>query len=495
VARPLLPTDAGLRVLKSSLVLDTRTTISASETITGKYFPQGVMVTGGDVVFEDCWLYGGPHWSLRNNGGTSLAVRFCEFGITVAEGFVEADHLVSSSITGDDITCEDSYFHHAQDFVRLGDRSVYRRNYMHHHVIIETSHADSMQSTGGSDWIVNENTIINDLAPDIDLGGTGMNRAIHVGREFGPSANIEITDNYMDGVGNYILALAEGVTGVVTGNRFGRSSIGVALYANAFPTGVVHTDNRYADDLTLIEGENMPASHLDKDEQGAIGTVTLTLPPQARAGQLAVVGIRVREITGTLTAPAGWTLVQKRPTTTGTVCELFVFTKLVEAGETPGVTQYDFSYSDGFKNVRGVLLLEDVGEPPVAASASAFDDGWNTAYLAPSVTTTEDDQTVLAFFAAAANTTVGSPSPAMTERSQRTDAGGFLAVYEYTAGDAGATGQFQVTGGGSDRTLGATVALTNAPVSSRRPRRHHLDELRALDGWYPNIGGNIRDLL
>jgi hypothetical protein len=258
VAYPTDPSQVGLTVAKNTLTLDTRTSITADETITGRYFPNELIITGNtDVSFTDCWFYSGGTNSLRNAGTGTVTVTNCEFGITAAEGYDEGDHLVDVSLSGPNIVCTETYFHHAQDFVRLGDNSTYSRCYMHHHVVTETSHADGVQSTGSVDWSVTDCTVINDYAPDVGLGGDGINRAFHIAPDFSPVTGFTIADNFIDGVGFYSFAVSPLATGSVTGNRFGRGTDS-PIYPTTFGPAahITHSDNRWFDTLESLDGED-----------------------------------------------------------------------------------------------------------------------------------------------------------------------------------------------------------------------------------------------
>lgn len=259
MAYPTDPSQVGLTVGKNTLTVDTRTSITANETVTGRYFPNQVIVSGSaSVSFTDCWFYGGGTNSLRNSGSGTVTVTNCEFGITASEGYTEGTHLVDVSLSGPNIVCSESYFHHAQDFVRLGDNSTYTRCYMHHHVVTETSHADCVQSTGSVDWSVTECAVINDYAPDVDLGGDGINRAFHIAPDFSPVSGFTITDNFIDGAGFYSFAVSVLIlSGTVTGNRFGRGTSS-PIYPTTFgpAASITHSDNRYYDTLESLDEED-----------------------------------------------------------------------------------------------------------------------------------------------------------------------------------------------------------------------------------------------
>jgi hypothetical protein len=482
MAYPTSPSEVGLLSAKGDLVLDSRTSITANETITGKYFPNPVRVSGGAVVsFGDCWFYGGGDHSLRISEST-VTLTNCEFGIFDIEGWDADTHVVSIQLwndgSGGTFDCSDSYFHHGGDSVRIGANDVLDHCFMHDLVLGSEDHADTIQCIGGSGWSITNCWIeCNDSGylPD----GATPNRSVQL-NALTPITGYLIADCYMDSEGFYALGINDEQSGSVLRNRFGRSALSGAIFNLAFPSTVVHSDNRYLDDLSPVEGETVPAAYEAIDVQNTTtSSLTFTLPSAASTDDLILVGIRVRTYDGTITAPAGFDLVELQESTSGTSHAVAVYEKVVTGSDTPGTTTYTFTFSVAFRNLRGALLVySDVDTTtPIAASDAAFDSGFNTAFVAPAVTTTANDQRVVAFFVSHQDTSVSSPSPSMTERSDTTDAGGVLAVYDFVQASAGSTGSLQVTAGASQFSSGATVALTTAAAGGA-----NLEASAALSG-------------
>jgi hypothetical protein len=292
VAYPTDPSQVGLTVAKGTLTLDTRTSITANETVTERYFPNGIRVSNNAVVsFTNCWFYGGGTHSLRVSAST-VTVTNCEFGITLAEGWDEDTHVVSIQLwndgAGGTFNVSESYFHHGGDAIRLAANDVVHRCYVHDLVLADGDHADAVQCIGGSDWSITDSYIDCNNSGYLP-GAVTPNRAIQVGASAGAVTGYKITANYMDSEGFYTLGIGEDASGTVVSNRFGRAATAGAIYNLTFPSTVVHYDNRYADDLTLVEGENeVPAAYTDIDVRNidavTPSTITFTLPAGAAAG-------------------------------------------------------------------------------------------------------------------------------------------------------------------------------------------------------------------
>jgi hypothetical protein len=396
----------GLTVDKSTLVEDLRTSITANETITGKYFPNQVIVSGpASVSFADCWFYGGTTNSLRNSGTGTMTVTNCEFGITAAEGYDESAHLVDASLSGRNIVCSESYFHHAQDFIRLGDNSSYTRCYMHHHVVTETSHADCIQSTGSVDWSVTECAVINDYAPDVDLGGEGINRAFHIAPDFLPISRFTIADNFIDGVGFYSFAVSPLVeSGTVTGNRFGRGTAS-PVYPNTFgpAAAISHSDNRWLDTLesldqegTLVASGDILQSKLFTGDAATSASLAFDTTPDSGSLVVLLINIRSNPVAD-VTLPGEFTNSVTAQYSTGTT----VFSHQMHLVSDGVDNSFSVSWVTAASYTMVLLEIEGPAASPLdVGNQSDSNFTASTTMTVPSVTTTAADTIVIAHIAA-----------------------------------------------------------------------------------------------
>jgi hypothetical protein len=159
-------------------------------------------------------------------------------------------------------------------------------------------------------------------------------------------------------------------------------------------------------------------------------TLTLTKPTNTASGQVMVATVSGAGTT-TISAPAGWTLVQD--TTSGALRQL-LYVKVAAAGEP---TSYAFASSGSRNASGGITTYSGVNATvPVDASDEALGASGNAA--APSVTTSAANDLVITAVAIASATTV-TPASGTTERYDKASASTDVEVADATAATAGAT--------------------------------------------------------
>ena len=159
-------------------------------------------VSGSNLTVEDTTITG-------TGGGCSRAVEPAGSGAIM-------DRL---NVSG----CEDG--------IQMYDHDVLENSYIHDLAFTSSSHNDGVQQNGGSDDVVNHNTIFNPHS---------QTSCVNFTTDFGGISDITITGNLLNG-GNYTVYSRSGgngdPTGVsVTDNRFGRADVFGLLSADGSVT-------------------------------------------------------------------------------------------------------------------------------------------------------------------------------------------------------------------------------------------------------------------
>ncbi|HXG02422.1 MAG TPA: PQQ-binding-like beta-propeller repeat protein [Candidatus Binatia bacterium] len=199
------------------------------------------------------------------------------------------------------------------------------------------------------------------------------------------------------------------------------------------------------------------------DRNGSAGSITISRPPGTQKGDLMVAVIAVVPSSVTVTAPGGWSLVNRQTNTNGNSNALAVYYKVASAAE-PASYTWTFSPNNG--NAGGIMTFSGVDNAsPIHAAAGQLTTSASTSIAAPSVTTTVADTMIVTGHEYAASRRWTAPA-GMTEafdvasRAVNSN-GGVSTIGSYMSKPAvGPTGTLvATTGGNADTGAGITVAL------------------------------------
>lgn len=286
MAFPASPPQVGLTVAKSELEFSNGgkgTVITTSGSMhEGRIF-RGVTrlhdgVTG--VTFRECWFYCTVfEFYLLYGTGNPTGIRFerCEFGISSSDSTaLDPDGFTGwtagSMMNGiGEYEMVDCYIHHQSDGVYFGSGLIdhcYIADFVYTGADEQsiTVHADQIQMTGPANGAtIRDSYITLNLAPDNVYGpGTGHpNATIFAQSIFGDITDLTVSGCYLDGHPDAFYILRTNVAGYAidrvafTGNRFGRNFAngGAPILVHNQTTNVTRYDNRFADDLSLVPGD------------------------------------------------------------------------------------------------------------------------------------------------------------------------------------------------------------------------------------------------
>ena len=119
---------------------------------------------------------------------------------------------------------------------------------------------------------------------------------------------------------------------------------------------------------------------------GQAASITINKPTGTAKGDLLIASIAVRPQTATITAPSGWTLVNRQNNPNGDPNALAVYTKVATNSEP---ANYTWSFSANTGNAGGIMAFSGVDNTtPVNVSGGQLTNISTTTFTAPSVTTT-----------------------------------------------------------------------------------------------------------
>lgn len=518
---PASASEVGLTVAKSTLtVQSTNISYTSNADVTGVRFDGYVVVEDATVTFTDCWFVNKldiNFWVRILGLNTTVTFTDCEFGVDTTDasnelsetwslashyvgiGFETAVPAVDPDAQTAVVALHSCYVHHATDMVHPSGTWTIDNCWFSDHVIDNTTglHGDTIQTAWPVTSLRITNTWMDCLyaaesdAPD---GDTYIQTVWQAGPEYGDVVEVVFDTCYIGVETTAFFAMQVGES--ASFDNVGPQLVYNCTFSDTFITAPIQNleadlwvvncvlddatpitnqqgDTPLPSDYAFILGEIVSATYVAKDEQNAgSSSITFTLPASAATGHVMLVGLRIRNNVGTVTAPAGWVEVQTQLSTTGAAFQLAVYSKAVTGAETPGSTTYNFTYSVGSVGMLGVLLDYSAGDPSaiVATSAKAMDTVFNSTFTAPAITTTADSQTVVSFYGTASSKTVSTPTPAAAvERSDTTNAGGMLAAYDFVQAAAGSTGVTSVIGDGGDFSIGVNVAFTSAAAVPSAP--------------------------
>jgi hypothetical protein len=200
-----------------------------------------------------------------------------------------------------------------------------------------------------------------------------------------------------------------------------------------------------------------------QDQNGSATSITINRPAGTQKGDVLVAVIAVVPSTTAITAPAGWTLVDRQTNTNGSSNALAVYYKVASAAE-PASYTWTFSANNG--NAGGIMAFSGVdNQNPVDVAAGQLTTSASTSIAAPSVTTTVAD-TMIVTGHEYASSRRWTPPAGMTEAFDVAslavnNKNGVSTVGSYMPkATAGPTGTLvATTGGNGDTGAGITVAL------------------------------------
>ncbi len=195
--------------------------------------------------------------------------------------------------------------------------------------------------------------------------------------------------------------------------------------------------------------------------QGA--SITITKPTNTAKGDVLIASIAVRPNTVTITAPTGWTLVNRQDNAGGSVNSLAVYSKVATATEP---ASYTWSFSANTGNEGGIMAFSGVDNTtPIDVSAGSITAAATTTFTAPSVTTTVTNTMIVTAHEYSSSdrwTALTGLTEVYDVASLAVpDALGISLLGSYKAqAAAGATGTFSATAASNaDTGAGITVAL------------------------------------
>jgi hypothetical protein len=170
---------------------------------------------------------------------------------------------------------------------------------------------------------------------------------------------------------------------------------------------------------------------------------------------VAVVGVRG---TPTITPPVGWSLV--RTDEIATTMRQAVYLHVAGGSEPP---TYTWTFSKAQSAAGAILAYDGVNTAaPVDVHAGAVNDVASASVRAPSISTSGNDEMVLAFFGITGVRTF-TPPGGMTERSDISSTGGTYPISSSSddgkQASAGPTGDKVATASGTGKSIGQLVVL------------------------------------
>lgn len=495
MAYPTDPSQVGLTTAKSELsFFDTnngRTLQTSGASYENRIFRGTTLIFhANNITFTNCWFYATSGFWLVYGSGNPQNIRFinCEFGLSSSDSTVyDPDGFTGGASEKGcgamQFEMVDCYSHHQSDGHYLDAGCIVDHCYMHDAVYAtEGMHLDILQISGNSSGAIVRNSWLElNLAADNVIVPTtgGPTAGVFIQSNLGPSDDVTVTGNYIDGFGFYGMQVTKNAPSLdgltVTNNRFGRTASAAPLTIHAGATNVTRFGNRFADTLELIPGDTSMAATVKASGNNIAtsGDVTLTLSASAQTDDWLIVGLDVRNATDTVSVSGGaGTWVLELDESLGSGLRKRVYKYKVPAGDTPGTTSFTFDISNNFRTRSVVWALVRGADTTnaVDAAADAQDSTFDTTYTAPAVTTTANDHLVLVFMSdQSAENTFGSPtSPTLTEVTNAKAAGATLTSYlfSFVQATAGSTGSITATATVGGTSLGATVAIKSGAAST-----------------------------
>jgi serine protease AprX len=217
-------------------------------------------------------------------------------------------------------------------------------------------------------------------------------------------------------------------------------------------------------------------------------TLDLPVPADVAAGDLLIAQVAYNA-NGSIEPPAGWNVIDVFNHPTKPIMQGLYW----RAATSAEPAHYSFALASGKSDTAvGAIAAYsgiDLTNPIHAVAAEAT--GTSTSVVAPSVTTSEPDTTLIGFFTVRDNGSF-TPPPGTTERWDASSASGVGAIGETTAAAvdevvaaAGATGTRTATAQASDGGIGQLVALRTASDTTSSDMFVQWEDASALVGLPP----------
>jgi RHS repeat-associated protein len=212
--------------------------------------------------------------------------------------------------------------------------------------------------------------------------------------------------------------------------------------------------------------------------------VTINTPASVVADDVLIAGVSLRG-NDTITAPAGWT--QVRTDTTGSDLRQSVFVRTVVSGE-PGSHAFTFSGPVG-ASTGGIIAFDGLDPVDPVDVSGGQTNASSTSVVAPSITTTVADTTLVGLFAIVGDVTFTPPS-GMTERFDvKVDSSNDSAssAADVSVAAVGATGTKTATASSGGVNIGALVALRPATATQNLG----LQAQHTFESWDLGAGDSV----
>ena len=162
-----------------------------------------------------------------SRSGTAVHV-FDGASLTMTNSEIDGAGRTDQCVGCDNYTLQGVNIHDCVDGIKMGSNDVIEGSYVHDLVRLSGTHNDAIQTQGGSNDVVKDNTLMAYNAATDDP----MNAAIQTGTLNQNLSNVVVEHNYMDG-GNY------------TVNAGATSTAGYSIKGYVFKDNVFGTDYRY----------------------------------------------------------------------------------------------------------------------------------------------------------------------------------------------------------------------------------------------------------
>jgi hypothetical protein len=202
------------------------------------------------------------------------------------------------------------------------------------------------------------------------------------------------------------------------------------------------------------------------DLNGQAASITINRPTGTAKGDVLIAVIAVRPQSVTITAPSGWTLVNRQNNASGSANALAVYSRVAGSAEP---ASYTWSFSANTGNAGGILAFSGVDNAtPIDVNAGTTITATTTSFTAPGVTTTVTNTMLVIgheFSSSERWTAAGGTTEVIDVASLAVSnvlGISVLGAYRPQAA-AGASGTFTATVGGNADT-GAAITTALRPV-------------------------------
>lgn len=194
------------------------------------------------------------------------------------------------------------------------------------------------------------------------------------------------------------------------------------------------------------------------------GTSAVMTPPTIVDNDI-LIAVVYKENVAAVTPPAGggWTEIAAASITTTVPNPDFrvhVFWK--RAASESG--NYTFSWTGSVWRGWAIMSISDAvtTEDPIDGANAAAGAGTSTSYVAPTITTQNNEQLLVGIFGSFSG---GAWSPGASGMTERVDNSDVISMYTETFNTAGATGSRTITGGSTDGRTGSLISIKSTSTA------------------------------